>query len=390
MNKRKICVVTGTRAEYGLLFWLMKEIQNDKDLELQLIVTGMHLSHEFGLTYREIEKDGFQISEKIEMLLSSDTPVGIAKSVGLGTIGFAESFNRLNPDIVVLLGDRFEVFAAAQAAMILRIPIAHIHGGELTEGLIDDPIRHSITKMAHIHFTTAEEYRKRVIQMGENPKFVFNYGAPGIDHIFKIELLSKNELESEIKLDFSKKVFIITFHPVTLEKGTSEKQFKEILNALNCFPDAQLVFTKSNADTEGRIINQLMDEYVKENKDRARVFTTLGQKRYLSCLKYGSLVLGNSSSGIIETPIFKIPTINIGDRQKGRLKAINIIDCEPIQKDIVNAIHLSQSDEFQKKLKNVQSLYGDGDTSKKIKEKLKNINLENIIKKSFYNVDVNL
>jgi UDP-hydrolysing UDP-N-acetyl-D-glucosamine 2-epimerase len=388
MNKRKICVVTGTRAEYGLLYWLMKEIQSDPDLELQIIATGMHLSPEFGLTYKQIEEDGFVINEKVEMLLSSDTPVGIAKSLGLGTIGFADSLNRLKPDILVLLGDRFEILAAAQAAMIARIPIAHIHGGELTEGLIDDPIRHSITKMSHIHFTAAEEYRKRVIQMGEQPERVFNFGAPGIDNIFKLNLPSKEQLKKDLQIDFDQKVFLITYHPTTLEEGTTKQQIEELLSALDSFPEVQLLFTKSNADTEGRVINQLFEEYVKKNKHRAKIYTTLGQARYLASLKYCSLVIGNSSSGLIEAPLFKVPTINIGDRQRGRLKAKSVIDCSPSKDDIIRAIKLSQSRDFQNSLKEVTSLYGIGDTAVKIKEKLKEIDLTNILKKTFFHVDV--
>lgn len=386
--KRKICVVTGTRAEYGLLYWLMKEIQKDPDLELQIIVTGMHLSPEFGLTYKQIEEDGFSINEKIEMLLSSDTPGGIAKSLGLGTIGFADALDRLKPDILVILGDRYEILSAAQAAMIYRIPIAHIHGGEITEGLIDEAIRHSITKMAHIHFTAADIYRKRVIQMGECPDAVFNYGAPGIDNIIKFNLLAKEQLQSELGIDFTNKVFIVTFHPVTLEEGTAEEQFRELLIAFEAFPEVQLIFTKANSDTEGRIINQLIDEYVSQNKNRAKAYTSLGQLRYFSCLKYSSAVVGNSSSGLIEAPFFKVPTINIGDRQKGRLKASSVIDCMPKGNEIIRAISYSQTVEFKEVLEDTESLYGSGNTSKRIKEKLKDINLNNIVKKSFYDLDV--
>lgn len=388
--KRKICVVTGTRAEYGLLNWLMKEIKQDPELKLQIIATGMHLSPEFGLTYKQIEKDGFVIDEKVEMLLSGDTPGAIIKSLGLGTIGFSDALNRLKPDILILLGDRYEILAAAQAAMIFRIPIAHIHGGELTEGLIDEAIRHSITKMAQIHFTAADIYRKRVIQMGENPNFVFNYGAPGIDNILRMGLLTREQLQDELGIDFSKKVFIITFHPVTLEEGTAEEQFKELLSALTSLPEAQLIFTKANSDTEGRVINDLIEEYVSQNKNRAKAYISLGQKRYFSCLKYSSLVLGNSSSGLIEAPLFKIPTLNIGDRQKGRLKASSVIDCKPTENEIIQGISYSQSVEFKKILDGTVSLYGSGNTSKRIKEKLKEININNIVRKSFFDLDVKI
>lgn len=388
MKKRKICVVTGTRAEYGLLYWLMKEIDQDEKLELQIIATGMHLSPEFGLTYKQIEKDGFTINDKVEMLLSSDTPVSISKSLGLGTIGFADAFNRLNPDIIVVLGDRYEVLAAAQSAMILRIPIAHIHGGELTEGLIDDSIRHSISKMAHIHFTSSEVYRKRVIQMGEQPDKVFNYGALGIDNIFKLNLWTKEEIGDDLNINFNKPTFLITFHPTTLENNTAEFQTKELLSALDYFPNSQLLFTKSNSDTEGRIINKLIEDYVKENYNRAKVYTSLGQVRYLTSMKYCSAVIGNSSSALIEAPVFKVPTINIGDRQKGRLKARSVIDCLPTKKDIINAISFTQSEAFLNSLNGVESLYGMGDTALKIKETLRTVNLTNILKKSFYNMEV--
>jgi UDP-hydrolysing UDP-N-acetyl-D-glucosamine 2-epimerase len=388
MSKRKICVVTGSRAEYGLLFWLMKEIDLDTDLQLQVIVTGMHLSPEFGLTFKQIEEDGFVINEKVEMLLSSDTPVGITKSIGLGTIGFADALERLKPDILVVLGDRFEILAASLAAMVARIPIAHIHGGELTEGVIDESIRHSVTKMSHIHFTAAEEYRKRVIQLGEQPDRVFNFGAIGIDNILKLDLPSKEQLSNDLEIDFSKSVFLVTYHPVTLESNTISRQVNELLLALDEIQDAQIVFTKSNSDTDGRIINQLFEDYVAKNKYRAKIYTTLGQKRYLACLKYSSLVVGNSSSGLIEAPLFKVPTINIGDRQKGRLKANSVIDCLPIKNEIVSAIFHSQSLEFRNRLKDVKSLYGLGGTSIKIKDKLKEVDITNILKKPFYQIDV--
>jgi UDP-hydrolysing UDP-N-acetyl-D-glucosamine 2-epimerase len=385
---RKICIVTGTRAEYGLLYWLMKEVQQDPDLELQVVVTGMHLSPEFGLTYKLIEEDGFMISEKVEMILSSDSPVGITKSMGLASIGFADAFYRLQPHIVVMLGDRYEIHSAAQAAMMARLPIAHIHGGEITEGAIDEQIRHSLTKMSHIHFTASEEYRNRVIQMGEQPDRVLNYGAPGIDHILKQDLLTKEELGENLGVDFTKEVFLITFHPPTLEEGATKSQVKELLSALDEFPDAQLLFTKANSDAEGRVINELLEDYTDINKDRSKLFTSLGQKRYLSSLKYATLVLGNSSSGIIEAPVFKIPTINIGDRQKGRLKAISIIDCLPKKEEIINAIRLAQTNDFKCTLSNTKSVYGTGNTSVLIKDYLKKLDLTDIVKKRFYDIAI--
>jgi GDP/UDP-N,N'-diacetylbacillosamine 2-epimerase (hydrolysing) len=320
MEKRKVCIFTGTRAEYGLLKPLMDEIKSDPDLELQIVASCMHLSPEFGLTYKEIEKDGFNIDEKVEMLLSSDTPSGIVKSMGLGMIGYTDALNRLKPDITVVLGDRFEALAFAIASFVNRIPIAHLYGGEATEGLIDEGIRHSITKLSYLHFTSTEEYRKRVIQLGEEPERVFNVGALGIDNIKKMKLLNKDEIESKLGIKFKSKNLLITYHPVTLKKDESEKEFKALLNVLREMEDTLFIFTKPNADTEGRRIIKLIEEFVKENNDKAIVFTSLGQLNYLSIMKYVDAVVGNSSSGIIEAPSLKVPTINIGDRQKGRIK----------------------------------------------------------------------
>lgn len=384
--KRKICVVTGTRAEYGLLQWLMQKIKEDNDLELQIIATGMHLSPEFGLTYKQIELDGFTIDEKIDMLLSSDSPQAIVKSVGLGTISLSDAYGRLQPDIVVLLGDRFEVLAAAQAAMIMRIPIAHIHGGELTEGLIDDPIRHSLTKMSQIHFAAAEEYRKRIIQMGEQPHTVFNVGALGVEGINKLKLLDKDELAESLNIDTLSKFFLITLHPTTLESSTAEGQIKTLIEVLDSFRGYQLIFTKTNADTDGRVINAYIDNYVSKNKHRSAVYDSMGQLRYLSAIKHTSLVIGNSSSGILEAPFMKKPTINIGIRQQGRLKAASIVDCEFSHESIRSAMDYAMSDEMMSTVGKMEMLYGSGDTALKIKEVLKNINLENIIIKRFYDL----
>lgn len=384
--KRKICVVTGTRAEYGLLYWLMKRVEEDNDLELQVLVTGMHLSHEFGLTYKQIEKDGFIINEKIEMLLSSDTTTAISKSIGLGIISYSDAFKRLNPDIIVILGDRFEIFAAAQTAMIMRIPIAHIHGGELTEGLIDDPIRHSITKMSHIHFTATEEYKKRVIQMGEHPKTVYNVGTLGIEGIKNINLLNKRELSESLNVNLDK-YFLITLHPTTLENSTAEKQIKILLNALEEFQDYQFIFTKTNADTDGRIINQYIEEYARKHPSRAYVFNSLGQLRYLSAIKHSELVIGNSSSGLLEVPYLRKPTINIGIRQQGRLKAESIIDCDFDESIIKSAIHRGLSVEFNKKINTMNLIYGEGNTSMEIVGVLKKIDIHNILIKKFYDLE---
>jgi len=385
--RRKVCIVTGTRAEYGLLYWLMKEIQGNSDLELQIIATGMHLSPEFGLTYRQIEKDGFTIDKKIEMLLSSDTPVGISKSMGLGMISFSEAYTELRPDIVVLLGDRFELFSAAAAAMITRIPIAHLHGGETTEGVVDEPIRHSITKMSHLHFTATEEYRRRVIQLGEDPARVFNVGGLGIDNIKKLKLLSREEFEDSINFKLGPKNLIITFHPVTLEYATAGEQFQNLLDALDELQDTKLIFTKPNADTEGRVIIKLIDEYVSRNSHKAIAFVSLGQLRYLSAMQFVDGVAGNSSSGLAEAPTFKIGTINMGDRQRGRIKTDSVIDCEPDKESILTAISKLYSKEFYNKLKNVKNPYGEGGAAERINKLLKETDLTDILKKEFYDIE---
>ena len=382
---KKICVVTGTRAEYGLFYWLLKEIEADKELQLQVIVTGMHLSPEFGLTYKKIEKE-FKINKKIEMLLSSDTSVGISKSMGLAQISFAESYDELKPDIVIVLGDRYEIFSATSAAMIARIPIAHIHGGEKTEGAFDESIRHSITKMSHLHFTATNEYKNRVIQLGEHPSRVFNVGGMGIENIKRLKLLSKDEFEKSIEFKLNIKNILVTFHPVTLENSTAKEQFQQLLDAIDELEDTNIIFTKANSDTDGRVINQMIDEYVTKNSHKSIVFTSLGQLRYLSALQYVDAVVGNSSSGLAETPSFKIGTINIGDRQKGRIKASSVIDCEPNKNSIVKSFEKLYSKEFQETLKTTINPYGNGCASKKIVEILKNVDLKNILKKSFYDL----
>ena len=387
MKKRKICVMTGTRAEYGLLYWLMKEIESDKDLELQLIATGMHLSPEFGLTYKIIEKD-FKIDKKIEMLLSSDTSVGISKSMGLAQISFAEAYDELNPDIIVVLGDRYEIFSAVSAAMIARIPIAHIHGGEATQGLIDESIRHSITKMSHLHFTATTEYQNRVIQLGEHPSRVFNVGGLGIDNIKKLQLLSKEEFEKSINFKLNKKNILVTFHPVTLETSTASQQFQNLLDVIDRLKDTNIIFTKANSDTDGRIINQMIDEYVKNNGNKSIAFTSLGQLRYLSALQYVDAMVGNSSSGLTEAPSFKIGTINIGDRQKGRIMANSVIECDSTIASIKDGFQKLYSSEFKNSLTHSSNPYGNGGASNKIIEILKNVDLNNIIKKSFYDLEL--
>jgi GDP/UDP-N,N'-diacetylbacillosamine 2-epimerase (hydrolysing) len=386
VKTRKICIVTGTRAEYGLLRWIIQFIKDDSELELHLVATGMHLSPEFGLTYKAIIEDGFTISKKIEVLLSSDSPVGLSKSIGLGMISFAECFAELNPDIILVLGDRFEIFSAVASAMVSRIPIAHIHGGESTEGLIDESIRHSITKMSHIHFTATEEYRSRVIQLGESPDRVFNTGTPGLDNIENIKLLSKKEFEKSIDFNIGDNCFLITFHPVTLETGTASDQFDELISALDSFPNYKLIFTMPNADTEGRVIIEKIQKFVLKNSGRAVAFISLGQLRYLSALKHVKMVIGNSSSGLAEVPSFKIPTVNIGDRQKGRIRANSVIDSTPEKNNIIRAINLGLSMEFQEVLKKVENPYGSPGASRKIVCLLKTIDLTDILKKKFYNL----
>lgn len=381
---RRICIVTGTRAEYGLLYWLMKEIQSDNELQLQIIATGMHLSPEFGLTYRTIEEDGFSINAKVEMLLSSDTSVGIAKSIGLGVIGFADALERLQPDIMVVLGDRYEILSAAQAALVARIPVAHIHGGETTEGAIDESIRHAITKMSQLHFVAAESYRTRVIQLGEHPDTVFNVGALGIENIKRLQLLDKSQLEQSINFELGTTCFLVTYHPATLGTTSPQVAMQALLEALDNFPDAKIVFTKPNSDTDGRVLNQMIDEYAQHNKERVAVFTSMGQLRYLSALQFVDAVIGNSSSGIIEAPACNTPTVNIGDRQSGRLKADSIVDCLETTESIVTAINKTLSQSFREGIKQVVSLYGYGESASHIKGQLKQSNLSST--KRFYDL----
>lgn len=384
--ERKICVITGSRAEFGLLYWLIKGINDDTELELQLIVTGMHLSPEFGMTYQVVEQ-AFTIDKKIEILLSSDSSVGISKSIGLAQISFAEAFQDLSPDLVVVLGDRFEIFAAASAAMIAKIPIVHLHGGETTEGAIDESLRHCITKMSHYHFTATDAYRNRVIQLGEHPSRVFNVGGLGLDNIQKLQLLNQTEFEESIGVKLQHKNLLITFHPVTLEDNTSEKQFKELLDALNSLQDTLLIFTKANADNDGRIINQMIDTFCSQNTHKAIAFHSLGSVRFLSALKFVDAMVGNSSSGLIEAPAFKLATINIGDRQKGRVKAASVLDCAPQKAAVQSAINSIYTAGFQEVLQQVVSPYGTGGASAAIVDIIKKVNLDNILQKKFYNLD---
>ena len=386
MLKRKVCVVTGTRAEYGLLRWLLDEIKSDPELELQTVVTGMHLSPEFGLTYREIEADGIEINAKVEMLLSSDTTIGMAKSIGLGVLGFADTFNFLKPDIVVLCGDRFEILAAAQTAFVSKIPIAHLYGGESTIGVVDEGMRHAITKMSQLHFVSTEAYRKRVIQLGELPEMVFNYGAPGLDNFEKLDPLEKSEVENFLGLQLASPTFLVTYHPTTLETSGSKNTIDVIFKVFDSFPDAKIIFTLANSDAGGRQINQKIRSYAASRPNHCRVFTSMGSYKYISTLRHVDVVIGNSSSGILEAPFLKKPTVNLGLRQIGRLKAASIIDANEDVDSIRVAISKALSPAFQASLKSVESLYGYGQSSGRIKEKLKTISLRDILVKRFYDL----
>lgn len=382
---RKICVVTGTRAEFGLLRWLMADILKEDELDLQIIATGSHLSPEFGLTFKEIETYGFSIDEKVEMLLSADSASGITKSMGLGLIGFADAYARLAPDIIVVLGDRFEIFAAAAAALIAGIPVAHLHGGETTEGAFDESIRHSVTKMSHLHFVAAEDYRRRVIQLGELPERVFLVGGLGIDAIKRTTLLDRDELEKSIGFKFLEKNLLITFHPVTLESEKSSGQMADLLAALSGLSDTGLIFTMPNADTGGRELSAMVRNFVK-NHPNSCVHDSLGQLRYLSCLQYVDGVVGNSSSGLAEAPSMGIGTVNIGDRQKGRLSASSVINCDATFSDISRGLQLLYNPVFQESLKRTINPYGSGGASQSIVDILKSCCLTDVVKKPFYDL----
>lgn len=386
-NKLKICIVTGTRAEYGLLQPVMQAIKDDISLELQVVVTGMHLSPEFGLTYKVIEKDGFEITEKVEILLSSDSSVGIAKAIGLCTISFAEVLDRLNPDFMMLLGDRFELLAAAQAALVSRIPIAHLSGGDVTEGAFDEAIRHSITKMSHLHFVTNKDSVKRVQQLGENPDHIYLVGNPGLDHLRKLKLMSKGTLERSLGFKFREKNILVTYHPVTLDDIPSQDSFIELLNALSSFDNSVgIIFTKPNADTDGRALIKLLESYSKE-RSNWKVYTSLGQLRYLSASSIVDVVVGNSSSGILEVPSLKTPTVNIGDRQKGRIQAESVINCQPKSTEIISAIIKS----FSMDCSNIYNPYGDGKTAQRVVDCLKTFQSPKVlIKKHFFDVNFEL
>ncbi|HHV30191.1 UDP-N-acetylglucosamine 2-epimerase [Acetivibrio mesophilus] len=389
--KKVISVFTATRAEYGLLKPIICKLDRVKEFDVRIVATGAHLSPEFGLTYKEIEKDGFHIDEKIEILLSADTPSSISKSMGLGMIGFADYFKRINPDLLIVLGDRYETLAVSMAAVNQKIPIAHLYGGEATQGAIDDSIRHAITKLSYLHFTSTDTYRKRVIQLGEHPDRVFNVGAIGIENILNEKLLSKKELEKELNMDLHKPYAMVCFHPVTLEYNSSKDQITALLEACKAYTNMNFIFTKTNADSDGRIINQLIDKYTREN-DNITAFTSLGMIKYLSALRHCAMAVGNSSSGLLEAPSFGIPTINIGERQKGRIQATSVINCNPTEEEIKQAIEKASTDAFIKQAQKTVNPYGNGNTSEKVIEVIKEYVLgEKIdLKKQFYDVEVEI
>lgn len=383
-KRKKICVITTSRADYGLLHGPMKLIQGESDLILQLIVSGSHLSPEYGETYREIESDGFVIDERVEMQLASDTAVGITKSLGLAVIGFAEAFEHLRPDCILLLGDRYELLAAAQAALIARIPIAHIAGGDTTEGAFDEAIRHSISKMSHLHFVTNADAATRLRQMGENPKSIHNTGSPGIDYIRHFTPLSRRELERKLNRSFKQKNILVTYHPETLSQNPTQSDFVEVLAALETFDanSTAIFFTRPNQDPAGKALSKLIDAFVAEHAN-ASAFASLGSDVYLSMLREVDVVVGNSSSGLYEVPSFKKPTVNIGDRQKGRLFASSVINARPDGKDVIAAIARA----FEMDCSDTVNPYGDGHASEKIVRILADVDdFQALLRKRFFNV----
>ncbi len=388
--KRKICVVTGTRAEYGLLYWIIKSIHEDPKLELQLVVTGMHLVPEFGLTVREIERDGFPIAERLDLRLVSDTPAGIATSMGVGVMGFARAYNRVKPDILLVLGDRFEILSAAAAAIPFRLPIAHIHGGETSEGVIDEAIRHAITKMSHIHFTSTELYRKRVVQMGEAPERVFCVGAPGLDNIHKCRILSRKRLFEVLHIPRYTRIGIATYHPVTLDRNSAGRHIGIVLEAIKSTSGLYWIFSLPNADTDRKVIAEKIKDFFARYPQKGKVVASLGRIAYPSMLRYAEVMIGNSSSGLIEAPSFGLPVVNIGDRQAGRLRAENVIDVSSYSRDLIaRALRKALSGRFRSSLHGMKNPYEgkDTDTSKRIVHVLKTIRLgESLIKKRFYDL----
>ncbi len=382
--KRKVIIFTSTRAEYGLLRRVVLKIQKSVSLDLELLVSGTHLISNHGSTIKEIQADGIKAIECINIELSNDSAKGICRSMGLAIEKYGAFLQDAAPDIILLLGDRYETFCCAGAAQICGVPVAHVHGGERTEGLIDEAFRHSITKMSHLHFPCCEEYKNRIIQMGEHPKRVYNVGSLGVENIRNMKLMGLSELEKSIAFRLDKPFFLITFHPVTLEKNSSEKQFTQLLVALDNYPDDKCIFTGANADTDGNIINQLTNEYVKKDPERCFAISSLGYLRYLSVMKLCKAVIGNSSSGILEAPALKVPTVNIGDRQKGRTRTKSIVDCEPIKDSILRSLKTVFSEQFQLNLRELNLSHEMDGTAGKIVEVLETIDLNAILKKSFF------
>ena len=384
--KRKICVVSTSRADYGLLFWLLKEIEKSRFLELSLVLSGSHLEERLGLTYKEIERD-FKHFYKVPLGLENDDETALCLAFSAGVAGFSKVLEQIKPDIMVLLGDRYEMLSAGIAGMLRAVPLAHIHGGESTQGAIDEGIRHALTKMSHIHFCATSLYKKRIIQLGENPARVYNVGGLGVENIKRLELLGKKDFENSLGFKLGKKNILVTFHPQTIEKKSASKQFSQILNALDSLKDTHFIFTGANADNGGKIINEMAQSYCFKNPEKAIFAISLGQLRYLSAIKHADIVLGNSSSGISEAPSLKKATINIGNRQKGRIKAPSIIDAKCDKSAILKAIKKAYSKDFQAKLKSVKNPYDSGFASKKIIKVLENIKLNGILKKKFYDLD---
>ena len=388
MSNRRIWVLSTTRADYGLLYWLLREIDEDPELELMLVVSGSHLSTEFGETVREIERDGFRIHRRLEILLSSDSRTAMVKAMGLTMLSCAESLAEDRPDLLVLLGDRFEIVPVALAAVAHGIPLAHLHGGETSRGALDEYFRHAVTKLANIHFPATEVYRRRIIQMGEDPAWVFNYGAPGLDHLHRSEPVSREALEESLGISLNRPTAIATFHPATSDMATgSGSQVANLLEALEACNDLQVVFSKANADTQGRDINQALARWCTDHPDRSRLFDNLGPLVYQGCLRHLDLMLGNSSSGLVEAPSFGLPVVNIGSRQEGRLAAGNVISVDNRVDEIRRGIALALSPEFRAQLIHLQNPYdrfGDGWTSRRIKETLKVVPLDTgVTKKGF-------
>lgn len=384
--KRTLCVITGARSEYGLMRPLMEAIRADGHLRLRVIVTGSHLSSAFGMTYREIEGDGFSIDAKVKILGTRDTPVALACAMGRCTSGIAQALQRIEPDVVVVMGDRYEMLAAVSAALICRIPVAHFSGGELTQGSFDDAIRHAITKMSHLHFTSTREYRRRVIQLGEDPRRVFKVGEIGLCDLPALKYLSRRQLEDELNIIFQPKNMLITFHPATGTKGSSVPQLMELLKAMAKLDSTLLIFTQANADTEGRQFNKIIAGFVRRHSARAVLFPSLGRLKYLSLLRQVDAVVGNSSSGLVEAPSFKVPTINIGDRQQGRIKAASVVDVPPRKAAIAKALaHIHQAG-FQERLRRVVNPYGDGRGVSRALKILKCYPLQKLVQKKFYDV----